>query len=67
MFAEVRFEIVLGVARKSVPVIPEADAEPPAALSVKGTTSAILDINFEANNSNEPVEGRWLEVLEGWI
>jgi len=27
----------------------------------------MLDINFEAINSNEPVDGRWLEVLEGWI
>jgi hypothetical protein len=58
MFAEVRFEMVLGVARKSVPVIPGVDTEPLAALFVKGTTSAMLDINFEANNSNEPVEGR---------
>lgn len=55
---EVRFEMVLGVARKSVPVIPGVGTEPLAALYVKGTTSAMLDINFEANNSNEPVEGR---------
>lgn len=58
MFVEVRFEMVLGVARKSVPVIPGVGTEPLAALYVKGTTSAMLDINFEANNSNEPVEGR---------
>lgn len=58
MSAEVRFEMVLGVARKSVPVIPGVGIEPLAALSVKGTTSAMLDINFEANNSNEPAEGR---------